>query len=386
MSKILLYIPVETNKDAIDHEFVQLLYDNLKKTDEVSMATSSSADEVKHLSDFTVLHVFGCWNVSAAKLLLRAERMNLPTVFSPLGGLQPWVVKHHKLRNQRVLQRQMAQKASAIHVCGKLEMETFSRLRLNKKVVLIKNPVLTSLVAAEDTSLAMRKLYRKVVDSNARRLLSPEQQSIIGRLVQLGVDAEILHDHKHCDQLKADVAQLSIEAWRRIFIYASDEDVLQLIVEALKRLKLEVPAFSVSNIDRFPNGNEYNTGSLEGSELLSHNILLKSRLSEWVKKSEKTERKLLVQMANFRYELEHRKAPLRHLADLYSTLRFEDMDEVRVAELFHDFKLDDFASRMMTVEHNVLGLTEGFMPIGPKTDKDALLLEHKITKFTYLKS
>jgi hypothetical protein len=383
MSKILLYIPSETYQAAITHAFVQLLYDSLDKIDEVALATSTDAEELKHLSDFAVLHVFGCWNVGANRLLLKANRMNIPTVFSPLGGLQPWVVKHHRVSHQHRLQREMVQAASAVHVCGKLERETFCRLKLNKKVALIKNPVLTSLVSAEETCHDMRRLYRKVIDSNARRLLTPDQQSIIGRLVQLGVDAETLHDHKHCDQLKADVEQLTSEAWRMIFIYAADEYVTPLITEALGRLKLDVPFIDMKVIDRFPDGHEYNTGGLEGNDLLSHNILLKTRLSEWVKKSEKTERHLLVQMANIKYELERRKAPLSHLADLYASLKFDNMDEVRVAELFHDFKLENFAARMMAVEHNVLGLSEGFMPITPKEDKTAKIMEHKITKFTY---
>lgn len=87
-------------------------------------------------------------------------------------------------------------------------------------------------------------------------------------------------------------------------------------------------------------------------------------------------------IANLRYEMEHQSAPLLHLLDLYEVLRFEDVDEDRLVEILKIIAIEGFAAHIMGVTHRVLGLTEGFMPMSPKDDKETDLMVRSITKFS----
>lgn len=180
------------------------------------------------MNEFQLVHVFGCWNTAATALLLRAESKNIPTVLSPLGGLQPWHIKQHQQQWQRRRQRQTAEKASAVHVCGQLERDTFEKLGWNKKVVTIKNPIFTSLISHDECARQFVSLYRKVIDSNAARLLREKSRQAMGQLLQLGIDDFVLHDTERIDNLKALLPTLTEEDWRLMTLYAADEHVLVL--------------------------------------------------------------------------------------------------------------------------------------------------------------
>jgi hypothetical protein len=382
MMKVLLYISPESDRLNINQQLVTQLANSLNATIE-TIIVHSYDEAMKHLDEYQVVHVFGCWNHGVANTLLKADKHNIPTVFTPLGGLQPWILRRHHLEPQLRLQRQMTNKAGAVHLCGKLEYDTFSTLGWNHRVEIIKNPILTSLLTIDDMAEQMLKLYQKVIDSMARRLLTPQEERFIGQLVQIGIDTNVLLLHDYCEKLKKDLSSLDETSWRRIFIYCYDERVLKDVKAALQNLKVPVPDILVENIDRFRTGKKYNEGSLRSDELLSRNVILKNKLNDIVQEEETVERKLCIQIANIKYELEHHNAPLSHLADIYHTLRFEDMDEVRVAEIFHYFGIEDFAQRLMAVEQEVLHITEGFIPIKIKKDKRSDTIRRAITKFIH---
>lgn len=379
--KILLFLAPETARIDIHHQLVDQLAEKLKTRHQVLMG-HQPGDEVCHdLNDYDVVHVFGSWSRSAANVLFHAERLNIPSVFTPLGGLQPWVMKKHNRDLAFRQQRHMTHTATAIHLCGKLEKETFEQLGWNHRVVVIKNPVLTSLVSIDEVTVALERLYQKVIDSFARRRLLSLEEQVIGQLIQVGADTTILHNHDYCDQLKSVVLKIDDKAWRRIFIYCQDEQVLNMLCQGLANLRLAVPEIDAEEIERFRLGTKYVQGTLNHETLLSKSVLQKNKLNDLIQENENTERKLTIQLANLKYELEHKQAPLLHLVDVYRSLRFDDVDEVRIAEIFHYFGIEKFASRLMQVEADVLHLTEGFMPLPPTNDKETKRMRREITKF-----
>ncbi len=378
--KVLLFISAEADAVDIHHELTTQLAHHLGKHAEVRLVTPHDK-EGSDLSGYHLLHVFGSWSHSASHLMLKAHRQHVPTVYTPLGGLQPWVLRHHKRSRLFAYQRSMTTQASCVHVCGKLEGDTFAKLGWNKRVALIKNPVLTSQLSFDVMTGQMLSLYRKVLDSNARLLLSDDSCAVIGHLLALSVDKDILRDHERCEALRQRLTLLTEDDWRRVFIYSADEQIEQNILEGLARIQFAAPRTITADVVRFAPDERYNVGTLKGDDTFSRNILMRNKLDEAIASKEQLERRLIIQLLNLRYELEHHKAPLLHLADIYQNVRFVDMDEDRLKEIVRQLGIDDFAGRLMEALREVMGLTEGFMPFTAKKGKATQRLVSDITKY-----
>lgn len=379
--KILYHVTPEADASPIYHEMVAQLALCMQDRAEVDVPSARDGYVVQSLEGYDMVHVFGCWNMGAARLLAKAYQDHVPTVYSPLGGLQPWVVKRRKSFFTISSQRNMTRKALAVHVCGKLERETFLSLKLNNRVSLIKNPVLTAKTSFPEMASLMFSLYQKVCDTYARLLLGATSCQAIGELLALGIDETLLRDKVRIDNMRNFVSELNASDWRKIYIYATDERIMEPLQVGLGRLQMPAPACDVDAIDRFAHDAHYAQGTLLSNKLLSRNPLIKSKLNDVMEPNEGKEKDIIVRLFNLKYELEHRQAPLAHLADVYQAIRFTDADEDRLNEVARSMGILDFSQRLMAVLRETLGLTEGFMPFKAKDDKVAKTMTKDITKF-----
>lgn len=354
-------------------EYLEQLSEQLESIAHVERCDAAYHKVSATLTHFDVIHVLGSWCSSTNRILLHARHENLPTVYTLFGGMQPWIVKQHQHTYLSRMQYKAVKRASAIHVCGNLEKQTLDALGLNSHIELIKNPILTSQLTWQEASSQLGRLYRKVVDSNVRYMLNERTRKAIGKLLQLGVDQSVLSKVEHCTDLKNMLNILTEEEWRRMMIYASDEHIEDYLRLGLKRIQITPPLIQPEKIDRYATVRKYPNGDLKNDEPISRSILLKSKISENVDKNEINERKLCIQLLNLRYESEHHIDCLRHLANIYSTLRFCDMDEDRMAEIIKAMGLADFTLSTMHRLHDLMGLSEGYMilikpsPIQTKT-------------------
>lgn len=243
------------------------------------------------------------------------------------------------------------------------------------------NPVLTNQLSFGDMASAMLKLYQKTLDTNAQLLLSQASCQAIGHLLQIGLDKDALFDERHVKSLRDTLTQLSPNDWRRVMIYANDEHVTDIIKKGLQRIQFPEPNVVVDNIDRFCIARSYPDGDLPNERLCFRGLTTKGRLDDNIKATETNERLLCVQLLNLKHEMENHSAPLLHVANVYTTLRFYDMDEDRLKELVKTLGIEDFAARLMVVLQNVTRLSEGFMPFVPKDDKQRKKMQTKLTKF-----
>lgn len=379
--KVLFFVPGHVDAVDIHHELTTRLAHCLSDSVDVRVATSSDKNISDELTSYDILHIFGCWSNSARMLAHKAYRKRVPYIVTPLGLLQPWEMEKHsdslKLRHQH----RMIEKASAVQVCGKLEDKTFAKLDWNKKVALIKNPVLTSQTTFEKVANEMLRLYRKVLDSNARVILSKEACSVISKLLQLGVDQQgFVYENKEED-LREQLDKLSTDDWRYIFIYANDEEISVPVSTALETLQYQYTPIDVESIDRFERKTAYDGEPLKGDVLLSRSLLLRNKVKETFANRGKTEQKVCLKILNLHYELNRRSAPLRHIADLYLDMRLTSMDEDMVRDMVKELDMMDFAERLMAVMAELLGLTEGFMPFSPRKGGKTKLLIKELTKF-----
>lgn len=379
--KVLFFVPSRIDAVDINHEFTTRLAHCLSGSVEVRVATSSEKNISEELTDYDILHVFGCWSNSGCLLAEKAYRKRIPYVITPLGLLQPWEMERHSKSLLFPRQHHITVKASAVNVCGKLEEKTFSKLAWNKRVTLIKNPVLTSQTTFDAVSEQFMALYRKVLDSNARVVLSKEACKVVGKLLQLGLDEQGFAYDNSTEDLKAQLDALSADDWRYIFIYSSDEEIEEPIKKALDFLQYDYPKTDVSVLDRYDADIVYKDEPLKEDVLLSRNILLRNKVKETFANRGMTEQQVCLGILNLHYELNHHIAPLRHLGNLYCDMRFKDMDEDMLRDMAKELDITDFAEVLVSVLSDFLGLTEGFMPFAPKEGRKSRTLLNALTKF-----
>jgi hypothetical protein len=82
---------------------------------------------------------------------------------------------------------------------------------------------------------------------------------------------------------------------------------------------------------------------------------------------------------NFIHEMNDGTLSRRHVADLYTALRFTDYDENRVTQILQILKEKKTAQRLLGILHETLGLEEGFMPMEMRNDWGT----RKISKLLY---
>lgn len=379
--RILFYVPTQTDAIGIHHELTTRLAACLSGDADVTLATTDGKKVSTAPSDYDIIHIFGCWSNSACQLAGKAHTGLTPYILTPLGMLQPWENERHRKTLLFKWQHTLTTRAAAVQVCGQLEQSTFQKLDWNPRVALIKNPVLTSLATFEETATQLLQLYRKVLDTNARILLTSETRELLGKLLQIGIDNAALENDEHRQSVAAALSQLTDEQWRRTLIYASDERLSAILKTSLQRLGIGKPTLDITSLNRFKPISNYADGHLRGDTLLSRNLLLRNKVKEVFAEHDATGQGVCLQLLNLQYELAHRTAPLLHLTDLYRTMRFTNMDEDAVADMAKQLDVLDFSERLMAVMHDFLGLTEGFMPFDSRYDKHTKRLYSALTKF-----
>ena len=71
---------------------------------------------------------------------------------------------------------------------------------------------------------------------------------------------------------------------------------------------------------------------------------------------------------NIRYHLRANTLSMRHIADLYDVIRYEDYDEDRLVKVLKRVRTNKLATRLLQLETEYLYLTEGFLPLPPLDD------------------
>ncbi len=389
MLKVLLFIPHSVNAVCINHDLVKGLSENFSKnfSETVDLQDVAGGHHVaEQLSGCDIIHFFGCWSREACQLSKRAYAHGIPYVLTPLGGLQPWETERHRHSILFRRQRHLVEHAALVHVCGKLEHETFTSLGWNKRVAVVKNPVLTSQITFMSAASQIEALYRKVIDSNVQLFIQSKVQELIGILLQTGIDphAPALNPALHQDGAEAIVNGISAfkdEDWRRLLLYADQEHVSGQLMRALDAFQVPCPSLNMQEMDRFEGKSKYSDGELVTETLLSKNLLLKNKVKDVFSNNGKAEQQLCLALLNLHYELQHHTMPLSHLTDVYQLMRFLDVDEDSVRDMLGRLGIDDFASRLTSILSTFLGFPEGFWIFQPKKGARTKRLFIAMTKF-----
>lgn len=358
--RILHYSPVQ---DSMINQYVIMLCDAMGL--ECNNETVKDATEALHrlrTIHYDILHLHGCWHNSFYQVVRQAFKENTRLVYSPHGQLEPWVMADNywkeKLPKRLLYQQRIVSQAYAVIVQGKMEEECLAKLGWNKRVIIVKNPLITHSINAQEMSRQIFRIYRKVMDSNQWELLDEAMRSCLLKLIKTGITG----DERWLTTEKPSSPD-TLEKWRLLLCYAHQEQIEDTVNKALRIFRFNVPDIDVAQIDYFLPDNFEKPQSIEsviGISFASEND------------------RLLATFRHVRKLVARRQLSIMHLVELDQELRFHPCEETALCETLKEQGLYKLASRLMQLMKLMTGFTEGFMLMPPLNDRTTRQIETQI--------
>ena len=328
--------------------------------------------------DPDLVHIHDCWSLKAWRVMLWCRRRMKPVVLSPDRQLMPWHVRHYywlnKLPRLLLFQKRMVKDAHAVVAVTEQEQQHLLTMGIlpqtrnteawNDRVVFIPDHRFTNELSEDDMNERYDMLYQKVLDSHSFMVMSADDHQAENTLLRLGLsqDAESQAITEEDDRR---VQQLSADSWRKILLHADEEGILQEIRKGAALLKLAPQ--SIVGIERFPLRGKKDTRQLPTDKALMKPLRLKEYSLE--KNASAADVELCRVVLNFIHEMNAGTLSRRHVADLYTALRFTEYNETRITQILQILKEKKTAQRLLCILHETLGLEEGFMPMEMRNDR-----------------
>lgn len=379
--RILHYIHQLKSNDLLG-DYLRHLVSALKEQSEVYVATrESDIQESLDESNPDIVHIHGCWDRYAYKLMRGAVRQGFAVVLSPHGEIGTYSMKHerHLEKSAELVayQRRMVSQAEAILVTSDDEKNSILSLGWQKRIDVIPASILDSSITDEEMAKRMLWFYGKVIDTRYRRMMTDSEKEAVRSLMHVGM----AHD-ENMALLDSDriltLRGLKPDQWRRLLLYADDEDLRYIFDNAAKRMQLQIPAIDTSKISRYPTDEPKAMGELPVDRLIGGNKLLAHKLKDVTADDPEELREITTMLVNARTLLRKRQMSMRHLAELYDAIKYVDYDESRLVDISKDMKLRKFLRRMLQVLADEVYLEEGFMPDNPLNDSGERTIKSRL--------
>lgn len=312
-----------------------------------------------------IVHIHGCWRWANAIAARTATQLGARLVFSPHGGLEPWIVKQdywrRRLPHLIAYQRHMVSSAYAIIVMGRMEAGSIERPKLNQRIEIVRNTLVTSSISPDEMGRSVYAVYRKVLDSFPWPLMDEATTTALRGLIKAGLtgDAQWLDNEEY-----EAVRELSPEAWRQVLLHASQESILDTVRHGIEAAHLPSP------IDIQP-------------EATPHYAPLRQHKKEHpldTKGDDDTD-KMVKTLHSAHKLLRQGQLTTSHIVRLADMIRKSQADEDRLVYRLKTQSLLPFARRMMAVLQELTGLEAGLMPIEKLYDKQTARILQRITNY-----
>ncbi|SEA06016.1 hypothetical protein SAMN04487851_102164 [Prevotella sp. tc2-28] len=349
--RILHYNPYS---DSMVNQYLNMLCESMG-LECINEIVTEPADVLKRLHSihYDILHLYGCWHNSSYKIVSLAFKHNTRLVISPYGQLEPWVVENHywkeKLPKRLLYQQRIVEKAYAVIVHGKMEEDFIKKQGWNKRVIVVKNALITQSITKEEMTRQVLQVYRKVMSSNQWELMDAEMRDELCQIIKLGITG----DERWLEGERPDVPD-TLEKWRITLCYAHQEQIEDTMLKAFSILNFNVPDINVQQVDYFiPDGyvTPHSIESVIGVSFASEND------------------RLLATFRHLRKLVTRHQLSIMHLIELDEELRNHSYEEAALCEELKDLRLYKFVARIMGVMEQKTGLTEGMMPMPPLNDR-----------------
>ena len=313
---------------------------------------TQQGDFKKLLADFQpdIVHIHTCWEYQAATHANWAAKKQCAVVFSPHWELDERAITTEQKSTKKVktllYQAKMVRGVDALLVSSEQERQDILKLGWTKRIDIVQDSVLNSSLSDDDMALQTISFYRKVLDTRYQCAMTAMEKDAIPSLLHVG-----------------------LEQWRRIFLYADDEGIREIVDNCISRLQLNAPTIDTAAIQRFPLLSPKETTSVDTDKLIGNQPMTRQRLSDYSNEEDAIIKKIATIIANTRQIERKKKLSLRLLADLYTVIKYNDYDEDRLADALRHLRLYRYSCRMIQLLAEKVLLKEGFMPVPPRDDR-----------------
>ncbi|MBR5688007.1 MAG: hypothetical protein IKX36_08625 [Prevotella sp.] len=334
-----------------------------------------------------IVHVHGCWSYVGSKICIWSKNRNFDVIISPHEQLNQDVIndKFWSKRLPAILfyQRKQIKRASALFSNSNKETKSLKKLGWNRRIempLITEEIAMDAIPASERESEGLYTLYQKVTDSTYYQKMHEHEKAAFSALLHTGL-AEDDETRLLNAQSILNLRNLNLASWRRIFLLATDQDVLQIVETGITRMQLSVPNIHTASIARYGSKNDTATTPLSSRQLFTSSKKSQKQLSTI---NNKDFRAIYVMLENIKALIRSGRLRVRHLCDYYSLIRHIDIDEDTLLKSMKSVGDDRFMGRIHQVLQEMLYLEPGFMPVAAIDDRGTEKIRKKITHFLSL--
>lgn len=369
--RILHYINSLKAGDLLSDYILQLTSEQKEYAEVKTLTSTDDFQKVAEKENSDIIHIHACWDYLAAKRAQWAVKKGYAVVLSTHWGLnEPIRSNEQRIRKfikQMMYQQKTVHQVDAMLVTNEKERQMALTLGWQKRIDVIPNSLLNSSISASEMAEQTILYYNKVLDTRYQVAMSSMENDAVYSLLHVGLARETTHNLLPSDQL-LNLRSLNPAQWRRILLYSDDENIREIIDNAISRLQLNAPNIETSTIQRFALVLPKERNPLNQQKIVGTKPLTRQRLNDNINSDETIVRTIAIMLANA-HQLDRKQTlSMRHLADLYTMIKYNDYDEDRLAEVLRHMRLYRFSRRIIQLLVDKLHLEEGFRPFSPLAD------------------
>ncbi len=269
-----------------------------------------------------VVHIYGSWDWRLGIIAYLTHKMHKVLIYSPMRGITPSSIERNPTKKRFwefvTYQYWLIHKSDVV-----IMQDYYEEGMLETSEIKCRNLEVLPVHDEENEEVHqdyMYFIYRKAVDTNYRRFITPQEKQFVVAMVQLAMlDA--------ASQIQPPyVNNLSI---RRIALYAHDEDARELIIRGAEKANMTLPEMpEITDDMRYPKKGAKMMGGFAEKDVVSmiktaHKIKLKNlTLRQWAE--------LYHQFRNVDFNEDEAVKELKKLSLVKTTKKIEN----RLTELF----------------------------------------------------
>ena len=259
-----------------------------------------------------IVHVYGSWDATAAVVEQQARKANIVTIVSPLGGLSTANLNtsfwKHKLPRLIMYQFWMMRNCTSVIVTSASEGKDTENFKVKSRIETLGE-------VSNEWGEQLMAAYRKALDSSYQKLITKEEKRFVRDAVKLAVLK---------DNTETLLTFNSDMSYRRIFLYAYDEDAIDLLTQGTQKAQLAMPpTLNVEAVKRYKNKKAKERKSLSDVDV---------RLKKLSIPQEKTTEISAVKNIAAAKHVKLKRMTLRQWTELYLLFRVIDFNEELAAE------------------------------------------------------
>ena len=296
-----------------------------------------------------LVHVHGAWNPLLYLMERTARHNGFVTCISTYGGMAPEIlnIDFFKKRMLPLLcyQAPLIRHSTSLLAINQKEWEDIRNLNLKKRVEIL--PEITIRDGSTDVlSTALLAAYRKAIDSSYKRFITADEEIFVERCVIAATTKEPISGSQYMG------AEDSL-SFRRVFLYAYDEDVIDILPAGAHRLFCQMPQpQNVADIPRYVDKKAKKRGGLQQLPSPVRKIKISNE-------DKPLEYSVVTSLLKAQKE-GIKRLTLRHKSELYDLFRNKDFDEDVVAEELSRLRLRRFTKKIQRKLHDMYNMPQGF--------------------------